>query len=104
MFSNLNKYETNGSSQKASPHSPLQFYRLRDSTFSRCNSSVGDAQNSSTLTPFRLPKQTKHSNLDTSNCLSSQHTVQTHESNVELADLLQISTKTLQTREKSLIQ
>ncbi|CAH8672363.1 unnamed protein product [Schistosoma rodhaini] len=104
MFSNLNKYETNGSSHKASPHSPLQSYRLRDSTLSRYNSSVGDAQNSSTLTSFRLPKQTKHSNLDTSNCLSSQHTVQTHESNVELADLLQISTKTLQTREKSLVQ
>ncbi|CAI2734467.1 unnamed protein product [Schistosoma spindalis] len=103
-FPNLNKYETNGISQKASPHSPFQSHRLRDTTLSRCNSSVGDAQNSSALPSFRLLKQTKHSNSDAPNCLSGQHAVQTHESNIELADLLQISTKTLQTREKSLVQ
>lgn len=102
-FPNLNKYETNGISQKAS-HSPFQSHLLHDTTFSRCDSSVGDAQNPSALPSFRLFKQTKHSNSDTPNCLIGQHSVQTHESNIELADLLQISTKTLQTREKSLVQ
>ncbi|CAH8659095.1 Coiled-coil domain-containing protein 81 [Schistosoma haematobium] len=102
-FPNLNKYETNGISQKAS-HSPFQSHLLHDTTFSRCDSSVGDAQNPSALPSFRLFKQTKHSNSDTPNCLIGQHAVQTHESNIELADLLQISTKTLQTREKSLVQ
>ncbi|VDP36373.1 unnamed protein product [Schistosoma mattheei] len=77
---------------------------LHDTTFSRCDSSVGDAQNSYALPSFRLLKQTKHSNSDTLNCLSGQHAVKAHESNIELADLLQISTKTLQTREKSLVQ
>ncbi|CAH8590249.1 unnamed protein product [Schistosoma turkestanicum] len=103
MLSTMNKYETNENSQKAYPHSPSQFRQLQDATLSRCNSSV-DAQNSFSLPSFRQPKQTKHSNLDTSHCPGSQHIVQTNESNVKLADLLQISAKTLQTREKSLVQ
>ncbi|KAK4476032.1 hypothetical protein MN116_001262 [Schistosoma mekongi] len=99
-YSALNK---NGSNQEAPRCYSSPFYR-QDNTLSRCNSPAGDVQNSFFPSSSRFPKQTKHSNNNISNGLGSQHTVHTNESNIELADLLQISTKTLQTREKSLVQ
>ncbi|KAH8865723.1 pi3kinase [Schistosoma japonicum] len=101
VYSALNK---NGSYQEAPRCYSSPFYRQEDTILSRCNSPGGDAQNSFSLTSSRFPKQTKHSNNNISNCLGSQQTVHTNESSIELADLLQISTKTLQTREKSLVQ
>ncbi|CAH8876215.1 unnamed protein product [Trichobilharzia szidati] len=98
-----NKGDVNAIYQKNIPHHTFPLHRLRDSILSRCSSSVGDTQNSLSLPSFRLSKQTKPVNTDMSTLGSGQTTVQTNEFNAELSDLLQISTKTLQMREKSII-
>nr|CAH8875622.1 unnamed protein product [Trichobilharzia regenti] len=104
MYAVSNKGDSNAIYQKNIPHHTFPLHRLRESILSRCSSSVGDTQNSLSLPSFRLSKQTKPVNTDMSTLGSGQTTVQTSEFSAEqLSDLLQISTKTLQMREKSII-
>ncbi|CAH8654707.1 unnamed protein product [Heterobilharzia americana] len=103
ISANPSKSDGNAVIQKHIFHYPFPLYRLRDNTLSRCDSSVADTQNSLASPSCRLSKQAKHANVDASTFTSSQHAVQMNESNVELTDLLQISTKTLQIREKSIV-